>query len=139
MGWKTDFRSLYYQGAPEPDDPVIVPAETAFLVIDVQNTYLDRPDRATLSGADLDRYDAWTPFHRRMRGQVIPRIAGALSALPRSRHRVPLRPHRLPQGLTDATVRSARSFRAGTTCCCRRTIPRRNWCPNWRRWVTRSS
>jgi len=79
MGWKTDFRSLYYLGAPEPDDPVIVPAETAFLVIDVQNTYLDRPERAALSGADLARYDAWTPFHDRMHGQVIPRIAAMLA------------------------------------------------------------
>lgn len=79
MGWKTDFRSLYYLGAPEPDDPVIVPAETAFLVIDVQNTYLDRPERASLSGADLARYDAWTPFHDRMHGQVIPRIAEVLA------------------------------------------------------------
>jgi len=79
MGWKTGFRSLYYQGAPEPDDPVIVPAETAFLVIDVQNTYLERPDPATLSGAELDRYTAWTPFHDRMRGQVIPGIATMLA------------------------------------------------------------
>ena len=49
MSWKTDFRSLYYLGAPEPDDPVIIPRETALLVIDVQNTYLERPDRGTLA------------------------------------------------------------------------------------------
>jgi biuret amidohydrolase len=79
MSWKTDFRSLYYLGAPEPEDPVIVPAETAFLLIDVQNTYLERPDRATLSGADLARHDAWTPFHDRMLGQVIPRAAAVLA------------------------------------------------------------
>ena len=79
MGWKTGFRSLYYQSAPEPDDPVIVPAETAFLIIDVQNTYLDRPDRAALTGTDLDRYDAWTPFHDRMHSQVIPGIAAMLA------------------------------------------------------------
>jgi nicotinamidase-related amidase len=79
MGWKSDFRSLYYLGAPEPPDPVIVPGETAFLVIDMQNTYLERPDRATLSGSDLARYDAWTPFHDRMQRQVIPRIAEMLA------------------------------------------------------------
>jgi nicotinamidase-related amidase len=79
MGWKTEFRSLYYLGAPEPADPVVVPAETAFLVIDVQNTYLERPDRGTLSGPDLQRYDAWTPFHDRMHGQVIPGIAAMLA------------------------------------------------------------
>jgi nicotinamidase-related amidase len=55
------------------------PDETALLVIDVQNTYLERPDRAALSGAELEAYDAWTPFHDRMRGQVIPRTARLLA------------------------------------------------------------
>jgi biuret amidohydrolase len=79
MGWKTDFRSLYYLGAPEPDDPVIIPSETALLIIDVQNTYLERPDRTTLSGDQLAHYDAWTPFHDRMRRQLIPRTAAVLA------------------------------------------------------------
>ncbi len=74
-GWKSAFRSFYYEGAPEPEDPVLVAGKTALLVIDVQNTYLDRPDPATLSGAELDRYHAWTPFHERMHGTVIPAIA----------------------------------------------------------------
>jgi len=78
MGWKTEFRSIYYDGAPEPDDPVIDPATTAFLVIDVQNTYLQRPDPAGLSPEDRRRYDAWTPFHDRMQGQVVPGIAAML-------------------------------------------------------------
>ena len=38
MTWKTAYRSLYYQGAPEPDDPVLVPSETALLVIDIQKS-----------------------------------------------------------------------------------------------------
>lgn len=79
MTWKTAFRSIYYDGAPEPDDPVIDPAKTAFLVIDVQNTYLERPDRATLSADERRRYDAWTPFHDRMHAQVIPRTARMLA------------------------------------------------------------
>lgn len=74
-GWKSAFRSFYYEGAPEPEDPVLVAGKTALLVIDVQNTYLDRPDPATLSGAELERYHAWTPFHERMHGTVIPTIA----------------------------------------------------------------
>lgn len=78
MTWKTAFRSIYYDGAPEPDDPVIDPAKTAFLVIDVQNTYLERPERATLTAEEQRRYDAWTPFHERMHGQVIPRTAQML-------------------------------------------------------------
>lgn len=78
MSWKTDYRSIYYQGAPEPDDLVLHPKETALLVIDVQNTYLERPDRAKLSKAEQDKYDAWTPFHDRMHNQVIPRTAELL-------------------------------------------------------------
>lgn len=78
MGWKTGFRSLYYLGAPEPDDPVLVPAQTAILVIDVQNTYLERPDRASLSPQEQHRYDLWTPFHERMHGTVIPNTARLL-------------------------------------------------------------
>ncbi|RWD70295.1 cysteine hydrolase family protein [Mesorhizobium sp.] len=78
MSWKTGFRSLYYLGAPEPDDPVLVPAQTAILIIDVQNTYLERPDRASLSPQEQQRYDLWTPFHERMHGEVIPNTARLL-------------------------------------------------------------
>jgi biuret amidohydrolase len=78
MSWKTDFRSLYYRGAPEPDDPAITPAETALLVIDIQNTYLERPERASLAPAEQERYDLWTPFHNRMTKSVIPRTAKML-------------------------------------------------------------
>ncbi|PZV39365.1 cysteine hydrolase family protein [Mesorhizobium kowhaii] len=78
MNWKTGLRSLYYVGAPEPDDPVLVPAQTAILVIDVQNTYLERPDRASLSPQEQHRYDLWTPFHERMHGTVIPNTARLL-------------------------------------------------------------
>jgi biuret amidohydrolase len=80
MSWKTDFRSLYYDGAPEPDDLVLKVNETALLVIDVQNTYLVRPDRATLSSDDQRRYDAWTPFHDRMHNTVIPRTEGLIAS-----------------------------------------------------------
>ncbi len=78
MSWKTDYRSLYYMGAPEPDDPVLVAKETALLVIDIQNTYVERPDRAGLSPEEQRRYDLWTPFHRRMREKVIPNTAKML-------------------------------------------------------------
>ena len=78
MSWKTDFRSIYYDGAPEPADPDLAPAHTALLIIDVQNTYLERPDPETLSAEDRRRYDAWTPFHERMHGIVIPRTQEVL-------------------------------------------------------------
>ena len=79
MTWKTAYRSIYYGQAPEPATPVLPVATTALLVIDVQNTYLDRPDRAELSAADQATYDLWTPFHDRMHGQVIPRTAALLA------------------------------------------------------------
>lgn len=79
MNWKTRNRSFYYQDAPEPEDLDWQPAETAFLVIDVQNTYLARPDRAGLDPAGQAAYDAWTPFHERMNGIVIPRIRDMLA------------------------------------------------------------
>jgi biuret amidohydrolase len=68
MSWKTAYRSFYYQDAPEPEDIVLVPAETALLVIDIQNTYMaPKPDPAD---------DArWQPFFQRMRGTVIPNTA----------------------------------------------------------------
>ena len=78
MNWKTNYRSIYYAAAPDPDDMNLVRSETALLVIDVQNTYLERPDRDSLSKADQLRFDAWTPFHDRMHNQLIPQIADLL-------------------------------------------------------------
>jgi biuret amidohydrolase len=78
MSWKSDFRSLYYDGAPEPADLVLPRKETALLVIDVQNTYLARPDRDSLAQDEQRRYDLWTPFHERMRKSVIPNTARML-------------------------------------------------------------
>lgn len=80
MSWKTAFRSIYYASAPEPDDLVLPVKETALLVIDVQNTYLGRPDRSALSPAGQVEWDAWTPFHERMHRQVIPRTAALLAS-----------------------------------------------------------
>jgi nicotinamidase-related amidase len=77
--WKTAWRSIYYDGAPPPDDPIVDPARTAFLVIDVQNVYVERPDRDMLSMEERRRHDAWTPFHQRLTGQLIPRTAEMLA------------------------------------------------------------
>ncbi len=79
MNWKTDYRSIYYDGAPEPEDLVLKPEETALLVIDIQNTYLQRSDRDSLSDEEKSRFDAWNPFHERMHQQVIPRTQGLLN------------------------------------------------------------
>jgi nicotinamidase-related amidase len=79
MSWKTSRRSLYYQGAPEPADPEIDPRQTALLVIDIQNVYLERPDRSQLSEGDRRLYDLWTPFHDRMHKSVIPNTSRMLN------------------------------------------------------------
>ncbi len=78
--WKQAYRSLYYATAPEPDDPPLDPKTTALLVIDVQNTYLARPERGSLATeAERAHFDAWTPFHERMHAAVIPNIATVLA------------------------------------------------------------
>jgi nicotinamidase-related amidase len=86
--WKTAFRSFYYEHAPEPDDPVLLAGTVALLVIDVQNVYLARPDANTLDAAERARYDAWTPFHDRMHGTVLPNIARLQQAFRARGHEV---------------------------------------------------
>ncbi len=80
LNWKTAWRSFYYAGAPEAPDPLLLPGRVALLVIDVQNIDLERPDPATLAGEELARFHAWTPFHARMHGVVIPSIRRLLGA-----------------------------------------------------------
>jgi len=63
--WKTAYRSFYYQNAEPPDDLVLPAKQTALLVIDIQNTYLE---------VDQDPLEAqrWAPFRERMNQTVIP-------------------------------------------------------------------
>ena len=80
MSWKTAYRSLYYADMPEPDDLVLPGAHTALLVIDLQNTYVERPERDSLDAAGRAAYDLWTPFHERMHRVVIPNTAAMMAA-----------------------------------------------------------
>jgi nicotinamidase-related amidase len=86
--WKSAYRSLYYQHAPEPDNPALERGKLALLVIDVQNAYLARPDPATLDRAARAGYDAWTPFHERMHATVIPTIRRLLDCFRHAGHEV---------------------------------------------------
>jgi nicotinamidase-related amidase len=86
--WKTAYRSLYYQSAPEPEDPRLEAGKIALLVIDVQNYFLLRPDPATLDAAGRVHFAAWTPFHERMHGTVIPSIQKLLERFRRDGHEV---------------------------------------------------
>ena len=65
MSWKTQYRSFYYQAAPEPEDIILKAAETALLVIDIQNKYMQKPD-------DPEENKRWVPFFERMNSTVIP-------------------------------------------------------------------
>lgn len=88
QGWKQAWRSFYYEGAPEAPDPVLRPGHVALIVIDVQNTYLQREDPATLQGEALARWHRWTPFHERMRGVVIPTLQRLIAAFRAGGHPV---------------------------------------------------
>lgn len=72
MSWKNNYRSFYYQNAPEPDDLVLKKDETALLVIDIQNTYLQPPE-------DPAEQERWTPFLNRMNSKVIPNTADLIA------------------------------------------------------------
>ncbi|NNG01342.1 MAG: cysteine hydrolase [Desulfobacteraceae bacterium] len=65
MSWKNEYRSFYYQGAPEPEDIILKADETALLVIDIQNKYMENP-------ADPQEQERWAPFLERMKSIVIP-------------------------------------------------------------------
>jgi len=79
VSWKRAFRSLYYQDAPEPDDPRLTRGKLALLVIDVQNVYLSRQDPPN---------EAWTPFHERMSNTVIPTIERLQTRFRRDGHEI---------------------------------------------------
>ena len=66
--WKTAFRSFYYANAEEPEDIRWVPENTALLVIDVQNTYMEEKDTS-------EETERWQPFYSRMNQVVIPNIS----------------------------------------------------------------
>jgi nicotinamidase-related amidase len=72
MNWKTTYRSFYYANAEEPDDIILDPEETALLVIDIQNTYLE-------AKPDSDDNARWQPFFERMNYIVIPNTASLIA------------------------------------------------------------
>ena len=70
--WKKAYRSFYYENAEDPEDIILYKKETALLVIDIQNTYLEEP-------TDPGERERWTPFFRRMSDVVIPNTAELVS------------------------------------------------------------
>ena len=66
--WKKNYRSFYYENAPEPDDIILDRESSALLVIDIQNTYLEPDD-------DPKEALRWKPFYSRMNNIVIPNTA----------------------------------------------------------------
>ncbi|MEJ2480730.1 MAG: cysteine hydrolase [Acidihalobacter sp.] len=74
MDWKNAYRSLYYADAEIPDLD-LDPDRTALLLIDIQNTYVERPAREDVPEAERADWDRWDPFHQRMRDVVLPTVA----------------------------------------------------------------
>ena len=70
--WRNNYRSFYYEHAPEPDDIVLNRDSSALLVIDIQNTYLEPDD-------DPKEALRWAPFYKRMNNTVIPNTADMIS------------------------------------------------------------
>lgn len=79
MSWKDAYRSLYYLDAEIPD-VALDPSATALLMIDLQNTYIERPAREAVPDAERRSWDLWTPFHDRMRETVLPNARRLLDA-----------------------------------------------------------
>ena len=69
--WKNNYRSFYYQNAPEPDDIILKKDTSALLVIDIQNTYIE-PD------SNPEEAERWKPFYNRMKDVVIPNTSGMI-------------------------------------------------------------
>ena len=72
MSYKDNFRSFYYQNLTEIPDVILNAKETALLVIDIQNTYLDDDPHKNRSPEELKEFQRWQPFYHRMRQTVIP-------------------------------------------------------------------
>ncbi len=70
--WKSAYRSFYYEKAEAPEDICLQKEETALLVIDIQNTYLETPENE-------QEASRWAPFFERMNCTVIPNTAKLLS------------------------------------------------------------
>lgn len=73
MNWKTDYRSFYYEQAPEPEDLVLPRGETALLCIDVQNYGL-------VPRETPEAQQRWQPFLDRMHQTVLPNLAALQQA-----------------------------------------------------------
>ena len=74
MIWKKRHRSFYYKYADDPEDIILKSNETAHLVIDVQNTYLEQK-------SNPKENDEWQPFFNRMSNVLIPNIISLISFL----------------------------------------------------------
>ena len=118
MNWKTAYRSFYYENAPEPEDLILNPAETAMLSIDVQNTYAQLSD-------DPVEAARWEPFRQRMCEIVIPATRDLQDAF-RAKG-IDVIHARIACLLADGRDRSlSQKSRAGTTCSCPRRVRKAN-------------
>lgn len=72
MDWKHAYRSFYYETLADIPDVDLPRAETALLIVDVQNVYFpEPPDAAADENARLE-WARWQPFRERMQHIVVP-------------------------------------------------------------------
>jgi nicotinamidase-related amidase len=62
--------------------------ETALLVIDIQNTYLDDRKREQVPPGELVKWEAWRPFNKRMREIVIPNTQAMIETFRESKQEI---------------------------------------------------
>ena len=74
MNWKKRHRSFYYKYAEDPEDIELRSEDTAHLIIDVQNTYLEPK-------SNPEENKEWQPFFNRMNNLVIPNIKNLIDFL----------------------------------------------------------
>ena len=70
--WRTAYRSFYYENLPDLPDIVLPAADTALLVIDLQNCYLPSSPPSEADPAALSEWTRWAPFRERLRSTVLP-------------------------------------------------------------------
>jgi len=88
MNWKNAYRSFYYEKAGDLGDVILDPKSVALLVIDMQNKFVKRPLKETLSLAEQQEWDRWTPFYERIQNIVVPNICKVLTHFRQNRMEV---------------------------------------------------
>lgn len=72
MKVKDKYLNFYYETIGEVPEPVIDPAKTALLIIDMQNQFVRRDSPEAEAFKAAGEWERWIPFHDRLDETVIP-------------------------------------------------------------------